>query len=71
LVRKLEGKRPLGRTKQRWEDNIRMDLGAIGCGVVDWIHVAQDRDQWWALVNSDEPLDSIKGHHLLWDFLTS
>jgi hypothetical protein len=47
-VGKLEGKRPLGR---RWEDNIRMDLRGIGWGGMDWIDLAQDRDQWRALVN--------------------
>jgi hypothetical protein len=44
LVGKLEGKRPLGRPKRRWEDGIRMDLRGIGLGGVDWIRLAQDRD---------------------------
>jgi hypothetical protein len=52
LVGKPEGKRPLGRPRRRWEDNIRMDLGEIGWEGVDWIHLAQDRDQWRALVNT-------------------
>jgi hypothetical protein len=52
LVRKPEGKRPLGRPRWRWADNIRMDLGEIGWGGVDWIGLAQDRDKWRALVNS-------------------
>jgi hypothetical protein len=52
LVRKPEGKRPLGRHKHRWEDNIRIDLMEIGWEVVDWTHLAQDSAQWRALVNS-------------------
>jgi hypothetical protein len=51
-VGKPEGKRPLGRPRRRWVDNIRMDLGEVGWGDVDWIGVAQDRDRWRALVNS-------------------
>jgi hypothetical protein len=51
LVGKLEGKRPLGRPRRRWEDNIRMDLREIGWGGMDWIDLAQDRDQWKVLVN--------------------
>jgi hypothetical protein len=52
LVGKPEGKRPLGRPRRRWEAGIKMDLGEIGWGVVEWIHLAQDRDRWWALVNA-------------------
>jgi hypothetical protein len=52
LVGKLEGKRPLGRSRRRWEDNTRMDLRDIGWGGMDWIDLAQDRDQWMALVNT-------------------
>jgi hypothetical protein len=52
LVGRPEGRRPLGRPKCRWEDNIKMDLREIGFGDVDWIHLAQDRNKWWALVNS-------------------
>jgi hypothetical protein len=52
LVGKLEGKRPLGRSRRRLEDNIRMDLRDIGWGVMDWIELAQYRDQWRALVNT-------------------
>ena len=48
LVGKLEGKRPLGRLRRRWEDNIKMDIQELGCGGVDWIELAQDR----ALVNA-------------------
>jgi len=50
-VRKPEGKRPLGRHRRRWEDNIKMDLQDVGCGVMDWIELAQERDSWRALVN--------------------
>jgi hypothetical protein len=45
LIGKPEGKRPLGRPRHRWEDGIRMDLGEIGWGSVDWIQLAQDRDR--------------------------
>jgi hypothetical protein len=51
LVRKPEGKRPLGRLRCRWEDNIRMDLQELGCGVMDWIGMAQDRDRCLEIVN--------------------
>jgi hypothetical protein len=47
-----EGKRPLGRPTRRWEDNIRIDLRQIGQGGMDWIELAQDRDQWKALLNT-------------------
>jgi hypothetical protein len=52
LVGKPEGKKPLGRPRRSWEDNIRMDLREIGWGGMDWIDLAQDRDQWRALVNT-------------------
>jgi len=52
LVGKSEGKRPLGRPKLRWEDNIKMDLQEVGCGGMDWIDLAQDRDKWRALANA-------------------
>jgi hypothetical protein len=52
LVGNPEGKRPLGRPKHRWVNNIRMDLVEVGWGNVDWIGLAQDRDRWRALVNS-------------------
>ena len=51
LVGKHEGKRPLGRPRRRWEDNIKMDLQEVGCGGLDWMELAQDRDRWRALVN--------------------
>jgi hypothetical protein len=51
LVGKPEGKRPLGRPRRRWEDNIKADLQEVGCGDMDWIGLAQDRDRWRALVN--------------------
>jgi hypothetical protein len=50
LVGKPEGKRPLGRPRRMWEDNIKMDLREIGWGGMEWIDLAQDRDQWRALV---------------------
>jgi hypothetical protein len=52
LVRKPEGKKPLGRPRRRWIDNIKMDLLVIGLSVVDWIGLAEDRYRWRALVNS-------------------
>jgi hypothetical protein len=51
LLEKLEGKRPLERSRHKWEDNIKINLRGIGWGDMDWIHLAQDRDQWRALVN--------------------
>jgi hypothetical protein len=58
LVKKPGGKRPLGRPRRRWEDNIKLDLQNVGCGVTDWIELAQDRDRWRAL--GKEPSGSIK-----------
>ena len=51
LVGKPEGKRPLGRLRRRWEDNIKMGLQEVGYGGTDWIELAQDMDKWRALVN--------------------
>ena len=51
LVGKPEGKIPLGRSRHKWEDNIRMDLQEVGCGGMDWIELAQYKDKWRALVN--------------------
>ena len=47
-----EGKRPLGRPRHTWEDNIKMDLRELGCGCVDWMEIAQYRDRWLALVSA-------------------
>ena len=52
LVGKPEGKRPLGRPRRRWVDNIRTDLQEVGCGYMNWIGLAQDRDRWWTLVSA-------------------
>jgi hypothetical protein len=52
LVGKLEGRRPLGRPRHRWVDNIQMDLRKIGWDGIDWIKLPQDRDQWRVLVNT-------------------
>ena len=51
LLGKVEGKRPLGRPRRRWVDNIRMDLQEVGCGYMDWIELAEDRDRWRTLVS--------------------
>jgi hypothetical protein len=52
LVGKSEGMRPLWRPRLRWEDNKKMDLQEVGCGGMDWIELAQDKDRWRALVNA-------------------
>jgi hypothetical protein len=52
LVGRPEGRRPLGRPRHIWEDNIKMDLREMEFGDVDWINLAQDRDRWWAVVNT-------------------
>jgi hypothetical protein len=52
LVGKPEGRRLLGRPRRRWEDNIKMDLLEVGCGCVDWMELAQDKDRWRALVSA-------------------
>jgi len=60
LVGKLEGKRPLGRPRNRWVHNSRMDLEEVGCGYMDWIGQAQDRERWRTLVGAVELLVSMK-----------
>ena len=52
LVGEPNGRRPLGRPRRRWVDNIRMGLQEVGCGYMDWIGLAQDRDRWWTLVSA-------------------
>ena len=52
LVGKPERKRPLGKARRRWEDSIEMDLQEVGCGDMDLVDLAQDRDRWWTLVNA-------------------
>ena len=52
LVGKPEGKRPLGRQRRRWEDNIKIDLEEVGRGCGDWMELAQDRERWWYLVST-------------------
>ena len=49
---KPEGRRPLGRPRRRWVNNIEMDLQEVGCGCMNWIGLAQDRDRWWTLVSA-------------------
>jgi hypothetical protein len=60
LVDRPKGKRSLGRPRRRWDDNIKMDLKGIGIDGESWIQLAQNRVQWWAFVNGDEPSGSIK-----------
>jgi len=52
LVEKPEGRRPMVRPRRRWVDNIRMDLQEVGCGYMDWMGLAQDRDRWRTLVSA-------------------
>ena len=67
LVGKPEGKRPLGRARRRWVDNIRMDLQEVGCGYMDWIGLAQDRDRWRTLVSV---VMNLRVPWIAWNFLT-
>jgi hypothetical protein len=66
LVGKLEGKRQLGRTRRRWEDNIKMDLQEVGWSCGDWMELAQDRDRWPALVNTVRNLRVPKMRGISW-----
>jgi len=66
LVGNPEGKRPLERPRHRWEDSIKMDLQEVGCGGMDWIELAQERDMWRALVNAVV----IFGFHKMGEFLS-
>jgi hypothetical protein len=52
LLGKPEGRKPMGRPRSRWVDNIRMDLQKVGCGYMNWIALTQDRDRWWTLVSA-------------------
>ena len=52
LVSEADGKKPLGRPRRRWVDNIKMDVQEVGCGYMDWIGLAQDRDRWRAVVSA-------------------
>ena len=67
LVGKPEGRRPLGKPRRRWVDNIRMDLQEVGCGYMDWIGLAQDWDRWRTLVScGNEPSGSVKCGEISW-----
>jgi len=68
LVGKPEGKRPLGRPRSRWEDNTQMDLLEVGCGGMDWIDLARDRDRWRGLVNE---VMNLRVPYSMGDVLTS
>jgi hypothetical protein len=67
LVRKPKGKRPLGRLRRRWEDNVKVDLQEVGCGGMDWIWLAQDIGRWRALVNG---IMNLRVPSNAWNFLT-
>jgi hypothetical protein len=65
LIGKPDGKRQLGRPRHRWEDNIKMGLQEVGCGGMDWIELAQDRDRWRALVNAVMNLHKFRVHSVV------
>jgi hypothetical protein len=65
LMGKPEGKRPLVRPRHKYEDNIKIELRGIGWGVMDWIHLAQDRDRWRSCEHGNEPSGSIKCWEIL------
>jgi hypothetical protein len=67
LVGKPKGKRPLGRPRHRWEDNIKI-IQEVGCGGMDWIQLAQDRDRWWALINA---VIDLRVPYIIVNYLTS
>jgi len=69
LVGNLEAKRPLGRHKRRWEDNISLDRRKIGWECVEWMHLAEDRDQWRALVNTIMNLQVLILYSASWNHL--
>ena len=62
-MEKPEVKRPMGRPRRRWEGNIKMDLQSVGCGSMDWIDLAQDRDRWRALVTAVMSIRVPYHHH--------
>ena len=66
LVGIPEGKRPLGRPRRKWDDNIKMDLQELGCGDMDWIELAKDRDRWRAVVNAVMNLPVYKMWGISW-----
>ena len=68
LVGKPEGKRPLGRPRRRWQDNIKMDFQEVVGGCGDWLELSQDRDRWWALVRT---VRNLRVPKMRGNFLTS
>jgi hypothetical protein len=67
-VRIAEGKKALERERHRWEDNNKMNFGGLGWGGIDWVDLAQNRDQWTVLVNT---IMNLRGYKLLGQFLSS